>query len=192
MTKALGKPSERAKGDPSKKEPRRSDPAASDLSSEAESKTTSRASDSDREVRAMPKTKTSPTNERYFELVREFPLRPITNDDGLIRANAVIHKLIDKEVLSDEEEDYLDVLGRLVEAYEDEHHPLPAISDVAMLRYLIEARDVTQTEVSVGTGIAESTLSSILVGRRILTRSHIEALARFFKVSPAVFMSVDD
>jgi HTH-type transcriptional regulator/antitoxin HigA len=59
-----------------------------------------------------------------------------------------------------------------------------------MLRHLIDARDTTQAAGSAATGIAESTVSEILAGRRGLNRKHIEALARHFGVSPAVFMSV--
>jgi antitoxin component HigA of HigAB toxin-antitoxin module len=42
---------------------------------------------------------------------------------------------------------------------------------------------------STDTGIAGSTISAILSGKRGLTRGHIATLARYFKVSPAVFIS---
>ena len=126
-----------------------------------------------------------------MELVQEFPLRPLKNDRQMTRANAMIRKLIDRETLTPEEEDYLDVLGDLVEAYEDEHHPLPPFSESDMLRYLIDEGEVAQATVSAATGIAESTLSNILAGRRALNSKHIAALSRFFKVSPAVFYSTD-
>jgi HTH-type transcriptional regulator/antitoxin HigA len=59
-----------------------------------------------------------------------------------------------------------------------------------MLRHLIEAHDITQARVSEETGIAESTISAILSGKRGLSRNHVVALARYFKVSPAVFITV--
>ena len=127
--------------------------------------------------------------DRYQELIRRFPLRPIRTDEELRVAVAMIDSLIDQPELDADEEDYLGVLSTLVESYEDEHHPLPAISDADMLRHLIESREVTQARVSAGTGIAESTISEILAGRRGLNRNHIAALARYFKVSPAVFIS---
>ena len=72
--------------------------------------------------------------------------------------------------------------------YETEHHPMPPITDAEMLRHLIEARGTTQAAVAHETGLAVSTLSEIMTGKRSLNRRHIERLARFFHVSPAVFI----
>jgi HTH-type transcriptional regulator/antitoxin HigA len=38
-------------------------------------------------------------------------------------------------------------------------------------------------------GIAVSTISEILAGKRGLNRKHIEALARYFHIEPSVFIS---
>ena len=58
-----------------------------------------------------------------------------------------------------------------------------------MLRYLIEIRQKTQRDVAAGTGLADSTISEILAGKRKLSIKQVEALARFFKVKAAVFLS---
>ena len=128
------------------------------------------------------------TGDLYLELVRRFP-SPIRSEQELDGAIAVINALIDKDTLSQDEDDYLDVLGDLVRKYETEHHPNLPVSDADMLRHLIEARGTTQAQVSAETGIAESTISAILSGKRGMSRKHIEALARYFKVKPAVFIS---
>jgi HTH-type transcriptional regulator/antitoxin HigA len=125
----------------------------------------------------------------YLELVRRFPLRPIRCDEELDRAIAVVNALLDQDALSLDEEDYLDVLGDLVKKYETEHHPVRPVSDAEMLRHLIEARETTQAQVAEETGIAESTISEILSGKRGMNRRHIETLARHFKVKPSVFIS---
>ena len=57
-----------------------------------------------------------------------------------------------------------------------------------MLQYLIETHGVAQTDVASGTGLAESTISEILAGKRKLGVKHIQALARYFKVRTAVFL----
>ena len=124
----------------------------------------------------------------YLELVRRLPLRPIRTDDELDRAIGVVNSLIDRDELDEGEQDYLYVLGDLVSKYEKEYHPLPRVSDAEMLRHLIESRDTTQAKTAAGAGIAESTVSDILAGRRGMNRKHIEALAKFFGVSPMVFM----
>jgi HTH-type transcriptional regulator/antitoxin HigA len=138
--------------------------------------------------RALSVTRPPDAGDRYFELVKAFPLRPIRSDGELERATAVIDSLVDREALDLDESDYLDVLSDLVEKYERAHHPVPPVADAELLRHLIESRETTQAQVAQGAGIAESTVSEILSGRRKLSRSHIEALARFFHVSPAVFL----
>jgi HTH-type transcriptional regulator/antitoxin HigA len=140
----------------------------------------------------MPKIKTRPRNglDGYLELVRRLPLRPIRNEKELDRAIAMIESLVDRDRLSPAEEDYLDVLGNLVERYEDQAHPIPAVSEEEMLRYLIDQRDVTQAEVARATGVRESRISEVLSGKRKLTKTQITQLAGYFRVSPAVFLPV--
>ncbi len=127
------------------------------------------------------------TGDRYFDLVVRFPLRPIHSDEELEGAVKMVDSLLDRRDLAPEEEDYLEVLGDLIERYESEAHPMAPVSDAEMLRHLIEAKGVSQTEISSATGIADSTISEILKGRRSLNRSHIGKLARYFNVSPDVF-----
>ncbi len=67
---------------------------------------------------------------------------------------------------------------------------MPTVVSADMLRFLIDSKATTQTEVATETGIAKSTISEILAGKRQMNRKHIEALARHFRVNPAVFMSV--
>ncbi len=123
----------------------------------------------------------------YFDLVRRFPLRPIRLDKELDEAVQMVDSLLDRRNLAPEEEDYLAVLGDLIEQYESEAHPMPPMTDAEMLRHLIEAKGVSQTELSGATGIADSTISEILKGKRSLNRNHIGKLARYFNVSPDVF-----
>jgi HTH-type transcriptional regulator/antitoxin HigA len=125
--------------------------------------------------------------DRYLELVRRFPLRPLRSDADLDAAVAVIDSLIDRDELSAPEQDYLDVLSDLVEAYEDEAVPMKPASDSDMLRFLIEAKGVTQSQVAKEAGIAESTISEVLAGKRKLNRTQIGKLARYFHVGPGAF-----
>jgi HTH-type transcriptional regulator / antitoxin HigA len=125
--------------------------------------------------------------DRYLELVLQFPLRPIRSDDELDQAVQMVDSLLDRRDLAVEEEDYLDVLGDLIERYESEAHPMAPVSDAELLRHLIEAKDVTQSDVSDATGIADSTISEVLQGKRSLNRGHIGKLAKYFGVSPNVF-----
>lgn len=125
--------------------------------------------------------------DRYVELIRQFPLRPIRSDNELDEAIRVVDSLVGRSALAPEEQDYLLVLSDLVERYEAEAHPIAPLSDADMLQHLIEAKGVCQTEVARATGIADSTISEVLSGKRSLNRTHIGKLARYFAVSPGVF-----
>src|SRR3972149_836915 len=126
-------------------------------------------------------------NDPYLDLVIHFPLKPIRSDAELDEAIKVTDCLLAKKSLLPEEQDYLEVLGDLVERYESQTHPMAPLSDADILHHLLEARGITQSEAAQSTGIAISTLSEVLSGKRTLNRDHIGRLARYFNVSPEVF-----
>ena len=122
-----------------------------------------------------------------MNIIRRFPLRPLRTDADLDAAVAVVDSLIDQDELSPPEQDYLDVLSDLVEAYEDETIPIKPVGDADMLRLLIEAKGVTQAQAAKQAGIAESTVSEVLAGKRKLNRTQIGKLGRYFRVGPGAF-----
>ncbi|HEV3384121.1 MAG TPA: helix-turn-helix domain-containing protein [Gemmata sp.] len=129
--------------------------------------------------------------DRYLELVRQFPLRPLRTAADLDAAIAVIDSLIDQDNLAAPEQDYLDVLSDLVEAYESEAVPMAPVGDAEMLSFLIEQNGVTQSEIATGAKIAESTISEVLSGKRKLNRTQIGKLARYFHIEPGAFLVVE-
>lgn len=126
-------------------------------------------------------------SDSYLSLIHRFPLRAIRDDRELDEAIALINELLDRPKLDEGETDYLDVLSNIVEAYEETVHPIAPASDAAMLDSLLTDRGQTQLQVAAATGIANSTLSNVLHGKRRLTRDHIRQLAKHFKVDPGVF-----
>lgn len=129
------------------------------------------------------------TEDRYLELVRQFPLRPLRTDADLDAAVAIIDVLLDRPKLTPPEQDYLDVLSDLVEAYEADEVPMRAVGDAELLRFLIDQKGVTQAAVASGAAIAESTISEVLAEKRKLNRSQIAKLAAYFHVEPGAFLS---
>ena len=125
----------------------------------------------------------------YFELVQRFPLRHLRSDRELVAAIDMLKALLIRGDLAPGEQDYLDVLTDLIGAYEDETHPMPEVSDAAMLGHLIDARGVTQSRLSAEVGISMSTISEVLHGKRQLNRKQITSLAQYFKVDPGVFLA---
>ncbi|CAD5914211.1 transcriptional regulator [Planktothrix agardhii 1806] len=122
----------------------------------------------------------------YIELLTNFPPRPITSEEELELTQNMIDQLLDQGKLSQDEKDYLNVLGALVYEYEQQQEPIPDIYGVELLKSLIEDNGLRQKDL-VSIFKTESIVSDILNGKRELTKRHIEELAEFFHISPAVF-----
>ena len=122
----------------------------------------------------------------YLELVQAFPLASIKSDEHLDTAQEVMDQLLAKRELDDGEDMYLDALSDLVATYEDEHHAIAPASDADMLRHLMEAKDVTQSQLSRETGIAKSTISEVLAGKKAFSRQIIRKFVDYFRVNVSV------
>ncbi len=122
----------------------------------------------------------------YLALIRSFPLTSIRSEDELESAQKIVDQLLVKGKLSSGESMYLDALSDLVGSYEDEHYPIAPASDEAMLRHLMEAKGITQAELHRRTGIAKSTISEVLAGKRSFSRQMIRTLAEFFDVDASM------
>jgi HTH-type transcriptional regulator/antitoxin HigA len=119
-------------------------------------------------------------------LILAFPLVSIRSEAQLSAAQEVLDRLLAKGRLAPGEEMYLDALSDLVATYEDEHHVISLASDADLLRHFMEAKGVSQTELSRGTGIPKSTLSEVLAGKKTFSRQLIRKLALYFEVEPNV------
>lgn len=123
----------------------------------------------------------------YFDLVKQFPLTHLQDDNHLDAAQRMLDRLL-QEDLDKGAREYLDVLTDLIEAYEEKHVPLADASEAEVLRELMRANSLSQPKLAKAIGIAQSTLSAVLNGRRSLTKGQAVKLAKFFNVSPAVFL----
>src|SRR5262245_33184255 len=105
----------------------------------------------------------------YFALVKRFPLTHIRDAGHLRAAQAVIDRLLGED-LDEGGGEYLDALTDLVETYETAHVPIPDASEADVLRVLMESNGLSQPALAKKAGIAQSTLSAVLNGKRSLTR----------------------
>jgi HTH-type transcriptional regulator/antitoxin HigA len=129
---------------------------------------------------------TGKDRDSYLDLVLSFPLASIGSEEHLEAAQEVIDRLLVKGELDHGEAMYLDALSDLVAVYEDERHDMEPASDADMLRHLIEAKGITQTQLSRDAGIAKSTISEVLAGKRPFSRQMIRRLADYFQVDVSV------
>ncbi len=126
------------------------------------------------------------TQDRYIKLLKQFPPRPIKSEEELEATQTIVNQLLDKPQLTEEESDYLDVLGMLIYEYEKDLDIVPDIYGVELLKVLLEERNLKQKDL-VSIFKTESIVSDVLNEKRKLTTRHIQELAEFFNVSPAVF-----
>ena len=132
-------------------------------------------------------TQSSAAGSSYTQLIEAFPLRPIRSEEGLARAIAVMRTLTGRE-LTEDEDDYLDVLGTLIKTFEDANHALPAPTPAQVVRAMLSSRNVTQADLARGTSVPESTISAVLAGRRSISKAVAVAFAKFFGVSADRFL----
>ena len=122
----------------------------------------------------------------YLKLILAFPLTSIQSEEHLQAAQEVMDRLLAQGDLDDGAMLYLDALSDLVASYEDEHHPIAPASDADMLRHLLEAKGVSQAELHRESGLAKSTISEVLAGKKPFSRQMIRKLSEFFKVDVSV------
>ena len=130
--------------------------------------------------------KEGPGRDSYLELVRAFPLASIKSEEHLEEAQKVMDHLLAKGELDDGETLYLDALSDLAAAYEVDHCAIEPASDADMLRHLMEAKGVTQAQLSRDTTVPKSTISEILAGKKHLSRQLIRKFADYFRVDASV------
>ena len=128
------------------------------------------------------------TRELQAHWTRVYPLLSIRSEVEYAAAVVRLNDLLD-EVGTDERHPLyglLDTLGTLINSYEQQHHPMPAVSGAEMVRFFMEELDLTQGELpEIG---SQGVVSEILSGKRELNVRQIRALASRFHVSPAVFI----
>jgi len=142
------------------------------------------------EGKTIPAAMVGEDIEEYLRLVRAFPLVHIRDDEHLNEALIVFEPLLEKPAHTTAEETYVMALADLIETYEDATMKMPPVSEVAMIRHLLKARDLTQEDLIPIFGTA-AIVSEVLDGQReqLLTVDHIKKLASFFHVSPATFIN---
>ncbi len=105
-------------------------------------------------------------------------------DAAVERLNALVDEIGDNP--KDPRYRLIETLSLLIEAYDREHHGLPEVSGVDVIRYLMEEHGLTQKDLpEIG---SQGVVSEVLAGRRSLNVRQIQALAARFGVDPGAFL----
>jgi HTH-type transcriptional regulator / antitoxin HigA len=116
------------------------------------------------------------------------PLLTIRNEREYNAAVKRMNELLDEIGTNEKHPLYslLDTLGTLIHAYEEEHLHVPLSTGTDVLRFLMDEHGLAQSDLlEIG---SQGVVSEILNGKRELNVRQIRALAKRFKVSPAVFV----
>ena len=115
-------------------------------------------------------------------------LRPIRTEEEYDRTVSLMNYLLD--MVGDQEDHalsgLLDLVGELVADYDTSHLAIEASKPNEVLRYLIELRGLKQGDLA--EIVPQSNLSAILSGKRKISATLAGKLAKFFNISPAVFV----
>lgn len=125
---------------------------------------------------------------KYARVLAKVLPRIITTEKEHERMLAEVEKLMDKgERRTREEDAALDLMVRLIQDYEEEHHPLLDPSPTEMLAYLMEQRGLKQADL-VPILKSRGYVSDVLNGKRAISKALAKQLAGFFNVSANLFI----
>ena|SRR5688572_21548670 len=128
---------------------------------------------------------------KYGLLLMETLPSVISNEEELEKMTEQVDRLMTKGIkqdgLSPEEEKLLDLMSVLIENYEDEHYPMPEVPPNEILKFLMEQKDLKQSDLLHIFGSSGIT-SEVVNGKRAISKAQAKKLAEYFKVSVELFI----
>jgi HTH-type transcriptional regulator/antitoxin HigA len=124
----------------------------------------------------------------YAGLCRILTPRPIHDSVELQNVIEITDAMAGHKLTRDQE-DYFDLLCRLIENYEEDHLDALKITALEALQHLLEAHDISATGLARLLGVHRTLGAMILRGERQLTLNHVRTLTRRFRVSADLFLN---
>jgi antitoxin component HigA of HigAB toxin-antitoxin module len=124
----------------------------------------------------------------YAGLCRMLTPRPIHDKVDLENVTEITDAMAGHKLTPDQE-DYFDLLCRLIEDYEKEQGlPAPKVTALDALQHLLDAHDMSAADLARLLGVHRTLGAMILRGERQLTLAHVRTLAKHFSVSADLFL----
>jgi HTH-type transcriptional regulator / antitoxin HigA len=123
----------------------------------------------------------------YNALCRLLPPRPIHSRSDYQRVTEVADVIAGHDLNTDQQ-DYFDLLCRLIEDWEQPRVSKPKATSLEVLNSLLEAHQMTPTDFSKLLGVHRTLGPMILRGERKLTLKHVKKLAAHFGLSTDAFI----
>jgi len=126
----------------------------------------------------------------YAGLCRLLTPRPIHDRVDFDNVTEITDAMAGHNLTADQE-DYFDLLCRLIEDYEKEHATLgtPKVTGRDALQHLMDAHNMSAADLARLLGVHRTLGAMILRGERQLTLAHVRTLAKHFSVSADLFLA---
>ena len=126
---------------------------------------------------------------KYVRLLKKAVPVKIQTEEEYERLLAQVRCLMDKDedALSLEEIRLLDLLGMLVEQYEEEHYPIDEGSPLETLKFLMEEHGLKHKDIWSLFG-SKGITSEVLSGKRAISKAQAKKLAERFGVTADLFI----
>jgi antitoxin component HigA of HigAB toxin-antitoxin module len=130
------------------------------------------------------------TADSYLTLIEEQPLRAIRTGKDYDAASKMVDRLAVRDVLDEGEEQYLEAMEVLIEAYENKVMPVKPDGRTPLdrLKAAMRASRTTPVQLRSILGGSQSMVSMILSGQRALSKKAIGKLAEHFRLDPGYFL----
>jgi HTH-type transcriptional regulator / antitoxin HigA len=123
----------------------------------------------------------------YAGLCRMLTPRPIHDKVDFGNVTEITDAMAGHKLTADQE-DYFDLLCRLIEDYEKEHVNAPKATALDALQHLLDANDMSAADLARLLDVHRTLGGMILRGERQLTLAHVRTLAKRFNVSADLFL----
>lgn len=126
---------------------------------------------------------------RYGRLLAKFTPKIIETEAENDAALAIVETLMEKGDAgrNAEEDALLALLVSLISQFEETAYPLPEVSPIELVRYLMEHNDLKAIDLAPILG-SRAKVSEVLSGKRSISKEQAKRLGDRFKVSPAAFI----
>jgi HTH-type transcriptional regulator/antitoxin HigA len=124
---------------------------------------------------------------RYGRLCAAVLPKVIENDREFDRMAEELERLTFKRGATTEENVLARLIERLIQDYDDKHHPLPAVPPNEAVRILMEQRGLRQADLVEAVG-SRAQVSDLISGRRGISKAQAKRLAGFFHVPADLFI----
>ena len=135
------------------------------------------------------KTEFARLPEDYAGLCRLLTPRPLHDKVDFENVTEITDAMAGHKLTLDQE-DYFDLLCRLIEDYEKEKAQLdtPKVTALDALQHLLDANDMSAADLARLLDVHRTLGGMILRGERQLTLAHVRTLAKHFSVSSDLFL----